>query len=788
MTQEDDTAESDLSNQIDEQRRILLKLAALGGGVNAAGLSTGTALAASEFVDILSVDPSNYPEIHLNIRVDTEAGRDGELTEEDFKIIENDVEQAIESFSFASTSADVVFVFDDTGSMFDEIAAMKSGVKGLTDDIESTGIDARYGLVSFKDFVETDLAFTDDADALKAAVDSLSAFGGGDGPEDNFDAIMTALDLGFRDDAQKVVVDITDAPSHYDGDGSGVSEHTLNEVATNLTESGAAYIAVAPDLDDPDASKKTLANEIGGLWIDIASADFSVILEEITEVVVTAYVVEYITDAAPGESRTVGVEVTDPEEGTDSDSGSLEVPIDAGDGVSLDSLIESKQSKIDSIQSAAAVTMGEEEATTTVDQKAQTILDEIDSKRSEASMDELHQFEEALERMNAAEHVTQAATDGGTSEGSIVDDAARDIWAVAKSLAMDVAGNVAKGLIEKIGKAAMDRLHHVAGGLLDALAGNGIIDSETVNTLSTYTSSIKTDAFSAISAVDDDALEDIADAFADKSVDAAIDVAEANGLMSTLDDTVADFRNAIEEFLFEDVYYGHPPLPALYIPTPDELEIPGLDVTIDVPDELVPWWLGGGSEIPDELRLQLDPSEISLPEVPVLDDVNDVRTGAGISDDYIEGINPTIDSQMIALNASIAELSMQSPSIRSEVAAVGTGGLNGIISFVDTIVDVLEFLQQDVLGLAEDKLNSFMNVLPLVGAGLYHVGGGLGILATVAAAIVMVKVTLVIGGYKMLINKLQLAAGAGALPFISQTHHVTTKALLTTDLGGVTID
>lgn len=251
---------------------------------------------------------------------------------------------------------------------------------------------------------------------------------------------------------------------------------------------------------------------------------------------------------------------------------------------------------------------------------------------------------------------------------------------------------------------------------------------------------------------------------------------------------MAEFRGAIEEFLFEDVYYGHLPLPALYIPTPDELEFPGFDVTIDVPDEMVPWWLGGETGIPDELRLQLDPGEISFPEVPVLDDVNDVRTGARISDGYIEGVNPTINAQMTTLSASIGDLSMQRPSTRSEVAAVGADGVNGITSFVETVVAVLEFLQQNVLGLAEDKLNNFMNVLPLVGAGLYHVSGGLSMLATVAAAVVMAKVTLVIGGYKMLINKLQLAAGAGALPFISQTHHVTTKALLTTDLGGVTID
>lgn len=117
----------DRSDHDSIDRRTVLKLAALGGGANIAGLSTDEVTAQEEFVDILSVDPSNHPEIHLNIRVDTEAGRDGELTEEDFRILEDGVEQAIESFSFASTSADIVFVFDDTGSMGNEIDDMKSG-------------------------------------------------------------------------------------------------------------------------------------------------------------------------------------------------------------------------------------------------------------------------------------------------------------------------------------------------------------------------------------------------------------------------------------------------------------------------------------------------------------------------------------------------------------------------------------------------------------------------------------------------------------------------------------
>lgn len=254
--------------------------------------------------------------------------------------------------------------------------------------------------MTFKDSVETDLEFTDDADALRSAVESLSATGGSDRPEDNFDAIATALDLGFRDDAQKIVVDITDAPSHYDGDGSGVSEHTMDEIADLLTASGAAYIAVAPDQDDPDASKKTLANEIGGLWIDIASADFSLILEEITEVVVTAYVVEYITDAAPGESRTVGVEVTDPEEGTGSVTGELEIPEDVGGGISRFESTRSEKLELAESVTNMATSINERD-------RAESTLEELSEAIDDGSVDASTAVE-AAERLKLGENVSES--------------------------------------------------------------------------------------------------------------------------------------------------------------------------------------------------------------------------------------------------------------------------------------------------------------------------------------------------------------------------------------------
>lgn len=309
------------------RRRILQTIAS---GVAASQVGFASAKTSESFVDILGTDPSTYPTIGLTVHVDSDAGKDGTLTKDDFEVYEGGERRTITDFEFSSTALDLLFVFDDSGSMSGEIAAMQREAKNLTDTIAASEIDARYGLVSFRDTVNTDLKFTEDADSLKAAVDSLAANGGGDFPEDNFDAIETGLEYDFRDDAQKVVIDITDATSHHDGDGSDYSEHTLPEVAKDLREQGALFIGVSPGYDDPEASLKVLAQKTGGLWVDINDADFEVILRQITRLVIQTYILKYETDTLPGDLSEIGLTVSDPDRGTGETTATVSVPEDAG--------------------------------------------------------------------------------------------------------------------------------------------------------------------------------------------------------------------------------------------------------------------------------------------------------------------------------------------------------------------------------------------------------------------------------------------------------------------------
>ena len=90
---------------------------------------------------------------------------------------------------------DLVFVIDTTGSMSDDIAAVKAAATEIIDKLKEESPCFRVGIVLYKDagdvyVTQTALAFTNDADVANAAIQSISVSGGGDFPE----AVFAALD------------------------------------------------------------------------------------------------------------------------------------------------------------------------------------------------------------------------------------------------------------------------------------------------------------------------------------------------------------------------------------------------------------------------------------------------------------------------------------------------------------------------------------------------------------------------------------------------------------------
>lgn len=248
------------------------------------------------------------------------------------------------SDSSSQTKLDLAIVFDDTGSLSDEIAGMKAKVNELTDSISSADIDCRYSLISFKDTVSVKQRWTSDPTVIKKAVDCLYASGGDDEPEADLDAVEAALDMDFRPDAHHIILDITDEITHYKDDGTVYSNYTIPETATHLMSKGINYFLIGPasvqGSFDSQNDKRELVRALGGngLFFDIHSSDFSIILERFQKIITETYTKEnlYPNSSLQGNTSIINIKV-----GSEADSGQYgtsvsDLPVISGSGITPD--------------------------------------------------------------------------------------------------------------------------------------------------------------------------------------------------------------------------------------------------------------------------------------------------------------------------------------------------------------------------------------------------------------------------------------------------------------------
>lgn len=122
----------------------------------------------------------------------------------------------------AARVVDIAFILDTTGSMNEEIAAVKSTIAKVAQSLASQDYRPRLGLVEYKDrrdeFVTRVHAFSANTAGFLADVANVSASGGGDYPESVNQGLhdgLTKLDWG-TDAVAKFAFLIGDAPPHLD--------------------------------------------------------------------------------------------------------------------------------------------------------------------------------------------------------------------------------------------------------------------------------------------------------------------------------------------------------------------------------------------------------------------------------------------------------------------------------------------------------------------------------------------------------------------------------------------
>jgi von Willebrand factor type A domain len=133
-----------------------------------------------------------------------------------------DLKLAIKRRLPASREVDLAFILDTTGSMGEEIAAVKGTLQKVASALSGGGVRVRIGMVEYKDrtdpFVTKTYPMTTDVAAFSQQVAGISAEGGGDEPESVNEGLHVGLtNLAWSGNAvARLAFLIGDAPPHLD--------------------------------------------------------------------------------------------------------------------------------------------------------------------------------------------------------------------------------------------------------------------------------------------------------------------------------------------------------------------------------------------------------------------------------------------------------------------------------------------------------------------------------------------------------------------------------------------
>jgi hypothetical protein len=152
---------------------------------------------------------------------------------------------------------DICLLQDETGSFYDDIENLQTAAPGIYDTIIATSPDAQFAVAGFRDYPQSPYGSPGDwvyrlvssmspvKENWTTGVNALTASGGNDIPEAQYDAIVAAVEGGFGDancgwradpNVQKVLVVATDAPFHQPGLGKPhINDHDIDRGSTEFS-------------------------------------------------------------------------------------------------------------------------------------------------------------------------------------------------------------------------------------------------------------------------------------------------------------------------------------------------------------------------------------------------------------------------------------------------------------------------------------------------------------------------------------------------------------------------
>ncbi len=284
-------------------------------------ISPRPVLAAGPTVKVSQVDMTNYPEVVVYASVTDEKGQPVTgLTPTDFEMTEDGVPVTITDFAGIGKrrTVDIVFVFDTTTSMGEEVNGMKRTSLTFADKLGKNKVDYRLGLVDFGDVInrieQPDGQLTADAQQFKRWINEIHLVGGGVNiPELTLGGLQQATMMSFREGTLKIFILITDAPPHHYGDPADADVYfndpslTLDYTLQRLLETNVTTYIVAPEHSD----YSEIVDETNGEFFDIhGRSDFTTIIDEIGGLIATQYRLVYTSPRPSYDGTRRNIELT----------------------------------------------------------------------------------------------------------------------------------------------------------------------------------------------------------------------------------------------------------------------------------------------------------------------------------------------------------------------------------------------------------------------------------------------------------------------------------------------
>jgi Mg-chelatase subunit ChlD len=233
----------------------------------------------------ISIDTSYeaYGKVHISFRALNSETRQilYSLHKNNVTVFDNNI--PLEDFEMARdtsggiTNTDLIFVLDVTGSMAEEIAGVRDNIIEFTDSLSYRGIDFRLGMVTFLDVIENVYDFTTDVQEFQMNVAAQYSHGGADRPENSLEALSVASQFSFRENANRVIIWITDADYHISDD---VTQLTKQAVIDQLLAVGVQTHCIGNTTFKTDFYDQIIMNT-GGSFFDI-NGNFRDILLEVS--------------------------------------------------------------------------------------------------------------------------------------------------------------------------------------------------------------------------------------------------------------------------------------------------------------------------------------------------------------------------------------------------------------------------------------------------------------------------------------------------------------------------